>query len=155
MQDWIKTVGSEEFSYTQEVHSQADQRFVYFPVRSTSIRPGDRLFLYTGAPLQRFFGVVLVSGEAEAVDCEDLPLRLPVFVQLMVRRLEFGLPAKEVFPLPSGRELVSLRQQSHVAIDTEDAARLIARIVVGAQREMMRHGHFVEQVGLFGLGGNV
>ncbi len=138
MTDWIKVMGSSDHPYNQRKHRGRDQRHVWFPGRSSTVDEGDRLFLYSGHPLQRFFGVVLViCAPRVTIGSEDgLRLCCRVFTQLQLVDLEnFGVPAKDVFPLPGGTRLVSMRQNSHVEIQPDDAARLYTHLHTAAARE--------------------
>ncbi len=142
MADWIKTVGSKDSPYTQKRHLAWGQRYVWFPGSRVNVTEGDRLFLYTGHRLRRFFGICRVLRAPVPTE-EPRPgerLRCPVFVLLTITDLQrFGVSADEVLPLPGGTSSVSLRQKSHVKIEDEDSLRLSARLTRALYREMSAH----------------
>lgn len=150
---WIKTVGSSILPYTQERHDSWNQQYVWFPGDNVSVTDGDRLFLYTGRPLRRLFAICTVT-EAPSVSIgahDGLRLRSPVFVHLTISDLlSSGVKAEEVFPLPSGRKLVSLRQNSHVRIESDDGIRLTTHLITALQRELARNSTRLTQRSLFG-----
>lgn len=152
MADWIKTVGSSISPYTQERHDSWNQQYVWFPGEHVSVTGGDRLFLYTGRPLRRLFAVCTVT-EAPSVSIgvhDGLRLRAPVFVHLCISDLKSsGVAAEQVFPLPSGLRLVSLRQHSHVRIEDNDAVRLTTHLMTALGREFARDAGRLMQQSLF------
>ncbi len=138
--DWIKIVGGSNTSpYTQAAHDSWDRRYVWFPGKGTSVTAGDRLFLYTGHPLRRFFCIseVLEDPSVSIQAQEGLHLRCRVQTQLTLVDLRtYGVRAEAVFPLPSGARLLSLRQKSHVQIDSNDAVRLVTHLMAALAREL-------------------
>ncbi|MFO8059276.1 MAG: hypothetical protein R6U70_01270 [Bacillota bacterium] len=140
MAEWIKIVGGSKTSpYTQAAHDSWDRRHVWFPGTGTSVSAGDRLFLYTGHPLRRFFCICRVL-EAPSVSInarEGLHLRCRVQTQLTISDLTaHGVRAEAVFPLPGGATGVSLRQKSHLRIEGNDAVRLITHLMAALAREL-------------------
>lgn len=139
MSDWIKITGSMENPYTQARHRNRDQRHVWFPGTGARVEKGDRLFLYTGHPLRRFYGICIVlEGPVSVVVPRDgLRLRSRVFDQLSVWDLRsYGVDAEDVFPLPGGREMISLRQKSHIILDPTEASSLAELLVAAVEREI-------------------
>jgi len=152
--DWIKTVGAKNAPYTQKRHLSWGQRYVWFPGSHVNVAEGDRLFLYTGHNLRRFFGICRVM-RAPAVTEETQGIgrvRCPVFVLLLITDLaRFGLKAEEVMPLPGGTRTISLRQQSHVRIEEDDALRLTARLTTALYRELSAQTREPVQSSVFSL----
>ena len=140
MTEWIKIVGGTRTApYTQNQHEIWDQRHVWFPGKGTSVAAGDRLFLYTGHPLQRFFSICTVLEDPSIrINAEEgLHLRCRVQPHLTLSDLAvYGVRAESVFPLPGGARLISLRQKSHLQIETDDAVRLITHLVAALTREL-------------------
>ena len=138
MTDWIKVTGSTEKPYNKRRHQKWNQEYIWFPGDSSSVRTGDRLFLYTGHPLRRFYGVSIVSEEPTITieASRGLKLRCGVSTHFILVDLDtYAVKAEDVFPLPSGIELVSLRQKSHLKIQPEDAARLSTHLICALVRE--------------------
>lgn len=152
MTDWIKVMGSYDRPYNQMRHRSRDQRYVWFPGRSSSVQEGDRLLLYSGHPLQRFFAITLVVREPSmTIGSEDgLRLCCRVFTQLAIVDLEdFAVRADNVFPLPSGTKLVSMRQKSHVKIQSDDAIRICTHLQAAAAEETAQMTRAPVQKNLF------
>ncbi len=138
MSDWIKITGSIEAPYTQARHHEWDQRYIWFPGAGSRVARGDRLFLYTGHPLRRFYAlcIVLEGPVSVVVPRDGLRLRARVFTQLSLWDLRtYGVEADEAFPLPSGRDTRSLRQKSHIVLNPEESIALGKRLLAAAARE--------------------
>lgn len=150
--DWIKITGSTDDPYTQARHRDWDQRYVWFPGTGARVAEGDRLFLYTGHPLRRFYGlcIVLERPVSVVVPRDGLRLRSRVFVQVNVWDLRgYGVPAEEVFPLPGGRSTLSLRQKSHIILEPREASLLSSRLLEAVAREAVNWIGLPIQSGLF------
>ncbi len=138
MSDWIKITGSADDPYTQAAHREWDQRFVWFPGTGSRVDRGDRLFLYTGHPLRRFYAICIVLDRpvSVVVPRDGLRLRSRVFTQLSVWDLKgYGVSVDEVFPLPGGRGTISLRQKSHIILDPREVKPLAERLASATVRE--------------------
>ncbi|MCL6451092.1 MAG: hypothetical protein K6T75_07375 [Acetobacteraceae bacterium] len=137
MQNWIKLLGTKDEPYDQRRHLANDHSRVLFPSRRAAVKKGDRLFLYTGTPYHRFFGVVTAADRPRRRPGDHRwPLEVRVLPNLVLTRIEAGVPADRVLPLPSGTRSLSLRQQSHVRITPEDAAALSRALLEALRAEL-------------------
>lgn len=78
----------------------------------------------------------MLDWRDDCFDDEYYGLRANVFVNVKIYDLDNAPDSTRIFPLPSGKDTTSLRQHSHIFIESEDAKLLTKKILQAVKKEL-------------------